>query len=358
MEKTTMEEVVSALGLKMRLRGTESPVDCPLCGKKQKMYINLKAQKAYCHHCHFGGGPLSLYMEVTGLSSKEAGKQLYQSLKSGISPVTIKAPEVAEAELAPIEVRDTAYRAMLANMPLSDRNRQDLIKRGLTEEEASRLGYGTFRFTDGIAHQMQVSNVQLKGVPGFYDDKSAAKWMIVDAKSGTIVPYLDEHRKISGVQIRKNPEDVTAGKQKYSWLSSRDREQGTGAVTSVHYACDWVQDFLTGNYSPILRKKVLLTEGAMKADIAHAVTGEPIIAVPGVSCLKALSKALNYLKSRGVEEIIDIFDMDYLTNPNVTDSMNKVKSMVISKGMRYSRRNWDVNYKGYDDYVTYMRSNS
>ena len=55
----------------------------------------------------------------------------------------------------------------------------------------------------------------------------------------------------------------------------------------------------------------------MKADVIHTLTGDTVLAVPGVNALTQLEKALEVLRAQGVEEIKTAFDMDMATNEHV-----------------------------------------
>ena len=72
---------------------------------------------------------------------------------------------------------------------------------------------------------------------------------------------------------------------------------------------------MIGNPKPT----VLLTEGPLKADVIHYITGQTVIAVPGVNSLKHLKETLEYLQSQGTTKVMTCFDMDYLKNPHVRD---------------------------------------
>ena len=69
-------------------------------------------------------------------------------------------------------------------------------------------------------------------------------------------------------------------------MSSRGLPGGHGAEGWVHIA---------GQPS----EQVILTEGPLKADVIHYLTGITVIAVPGVNSLNHLEKALTDLLSQG-----------------------------------------------------------
>ena len=46
-----------------------------------------------------------------------------------------------QASLAPLEERDRVYRALLSRLTLAPDHRENLLRRGLTDEAIERLGY-------------------------------------------------------------------------------------------------------------------------------------------------------------------------------------------------------------------------
>lgn len=105
-------------------------------------------------------------------------------------------------------------------------------------------------------------------------------------------------------------------------------------------------------------KTIYLTEGAMKADIAHYLTDYklPFIAVAGVNAFTKLEEELLRLKAYGVEKVVNMYDMDYLTNPNVQKALVRTREIVQNCGLRYQRYVWNTEYKGIDDYLKYRKS--
>ena len=96
---------------------------------------------------------------------------------------------------------------------------------------------------------------------------------------------------------------------------------------------------------------VLLTEGPMKADVIHALTGQTVLAVPGVNSLAQLGPALEQLQAQGLEHMMTAFDMDYLTNPHVGEGQRNLAALLEQRGIPYGTYLWDPRYKGLDDYI-------
>ena len=80
------------------------------------------------------------------------------------------------------------------------------------------------------------------------------------------------------MQIRRD----NAARRKFRWVSSTGRTDGCKAEGWVHIAG-----------KP--RNMVLLTEGPMKADVIHYLTGQTVLAVAGVNSLTQLELILPQL---------------------------------------------------------------
>ena len=95
---------------------------------------------------------------------------------------------------------------------------------------------------------------------------------------------------------------------------------------------------------------MILTEGPMKADVIHTLTGLSVLAIPGVNSLTQLKSALEDLKKEGLRKINTAFDMDFSTNCYVQNGFNNLLSLLDEMGFRFGSYVWDPRYKGLDDY--------
>lgn len=78
-------------------------------------------------------------------------------------------------------------------------------------------------------------------------------------------------------------------------------------------------------------RTVYITEGCLKADIAHCMMNRTFAAIAGVNNTKQLDLLFAYLKEQGTEEIIEAEDIDKYRNPQVNagaqKSMNWLRSI-------------------------------
>lgn len=244
-------------------------------------------------------------------------------------------PNVQEYPLTDIEARNATYSALLSRLTLAQDHRENLRGRGLTDEDIERCGYkSTPAFgTEMIAKKLQTEGLYLSGVPGFYRTERDT-WTFANECRGILIPVRDIQGRIQGLQIRRD----NAKKRKFRWFSSTDRKDGCRAESWTHLA-------------GAIRNKVLLTEGPMKADVIHALTGITVLAVPGVNALAQLQKTLEQMQAEGLREIKTAFDMDLRTNLHVREAYQKLLELLKAMGFRYGTYLWDERYKGLDDYL-------
>ncbi len=172
-------------------------------------------------------------------------------------------------------VADTA---LLSKLTLASDHRENLLSRGLTDEQIKVLGYKTTPVVGltAIAKQLQAEGHYLTGVPGFYHTKEGS-WSLVHERRGILIPARTPDGKIQGLQIRRD----NTKRGKFRWISSVGKQDGCKAECWTHISGTPAQT-------------VLLTEGPMKADIITFITGLPVVAVPGVNSLNHLEEMLEY----------------------------------------------------------------
>lgn len=343
MERFSMSQVVSLLNLPGPPGGRSAYyIQCPCCDdnpRKKHLNINLKKEVFRCPKCGISGGIFDLYSLYTGVPRDKVRKALVENLGEPMKQIPKKKKqqikEVPGSPLADIEIRHATYSALLSKLSLAADHKENLLGRGLTETEIEQLGYKTTPVVgmSSIAKQLQSEGYQLAGVPGFYRTESDT-WTLVYEQRGILVPVRDRLGRIQGIQIRRDK----ATKRKFRWISSIYRKDGCAALTWTHLA------------GPI-RPQIALTEGPMKADIIHALTGITVLAVPGVNGQTQLKAALEELQKEGLEEIKTAFDMDFLVNRHVEKGYNDLYQLLEEMGFRYGTYLWDSRYNGLDDYI-------
>ena len=357
----TPAEVLHLCGINDFKRvGQQFQMNCPFCSDhKKRMYVHAFNGMYTCHNCGAGGDGrdvVSMFAELYGFSDNtEAYKEVCRRLKTGERDFEYVArwkkelkKNLKETPLAPVSSRDKAYKGILSHLHLSEIHTRNLLERGF-----SLNGISDYKSATKLP-SIVVNIFYEKGVPGFYKWKEKKCFTQND---GFYIPFRDRNGLIQGMQVRIDDAVREAKKRKngsnlpkYLWVSSAWTEgregydEGCGG-SFLHYACD----FKDGE--AVLDEQIFVTEGALKADLAHSLSGKPFLAMPGVNNIKTFEAELLYLKDRGVKKICNAFDMDYITNAEVKKASDKLELLIRSSGFEYERVKWDEHYKGCDDFL-------
>lgn len=313
--------------------------------KSKKLFIDFGGGWFNCAKCSQGGSsPVTLFMHVTGIAdSKEAARTMHIALgddKDLPRPAPVeKRPEVMSYSAADIDVRNNTYTEMLDLLALSSTHREALKARGLDDSQIDHLGYKSVpRDRKQLCSSLLQRGCILEGVPGFFKDKQG-HWTLNVFGTGIFVPFRDGFGRIQFMQIRTDIPKEDG--QRYFALSSAGKDHGSGARTWVH-----------ARKGPKGWKEVIITEGALKADVASMLSGESFLAVAGVGNIGDLPRALHdlYLYG-GLEKAYLCYDMDKKQNSRVLEGEEKIKIMLDSLRIPYQTIEWDGAEKGIDDWL-------
>lgn len=320
---------------------TEVEASCPFCGDhgpgKHHLSLNTDSDRYNCNLCSAHGNSLTLFARLKDLSNGEA----YRELKRGgnVYPMPQQpVPQKTERQPLPLEARHAVYLEMLSFLTLTDRHRENLLERGLSNERIERNLYRSMPETPEarrlLAKLVGMSH-ELLGVPGYYT--RYGEWMVA-GPNGFLIPVRNKDGMIQGMKIRLD--DETNSSRKYRWLSSRDKHliNGTRSYSWVH---------VTGNTQS---KRAFITEGPLKGDVASFLSNDSLfVCVGGVNAIGGLCQTLLDL---GVIEAVEAMDMDQMTNPQVRAAVLAMRKEVQRiSGIRYSKYSWNPVHKGVDDYL-------
>lgn len=377
----TVLDVFSLLGVPTNSGKEEVYVPCPFCGGK-RFAMNQRIGTGHCFNCETPADSAAYYAQSMGLSIEEARKDIERRLNindtAGPRPERIVYKEQPQEPLAKIHDLDFTYRSFLAELTLSEKNKNGLLARGFSEADIKALNYKTFPnkssvdFRD-ICKRLQVNGCKLRGVPGFFQNKYG-DWTFVPITQGIILPQKTVNNLIFGLQIRKDDdlrsynEETGELEAKCVWFSSKSCRSGCGSRADINFSCDFKYDSeKTKKYWIYTKnKKIILTEGSLKADLVHALEPSlPVFSVAGVNSTAYLEQTLGYLKKLGITHILHAYDMDYKTNEKVQMQMIKTKKIIEDSGMEYTMMEWPVTIdiegmsydllKGLDDYLAYLK---
>lgn len=377
-EPYTFDDIFYLLGVTPTGKGADVRIPCPICGKgklDKNMVVHRDTGFFTCFSNpeeHHGKYPQGLYAKVYGLSGSEAHQQIMSQLgrnpkdyyehrtRKIVPPVYVDKQE--ELPVADLVDRDKTYRNFLGLLSLSDKHREALKDRGLTNQEIEELLYKTQPAVDDNPYYFDITkkliekDCKFDGVAGFYRSKSKNYPMINHQVEGITVPYVSFDGKIQCYQIRVDDDRLKPGDNKYFWQTSAKNRLGSRPDGLVHYAVDFeTKDGKTCPkiYSGKNDKYICITEGAMKADIAHAISGKPFVAIPGVGIINALVADLPKIKALGVTKIMMFFDTDQICNINVLIALEKLSGILREAGFEVENgTRWDLqNFNLSSDFV-------
>lgn len=373
-------DVAQLLHLNIRRRQAESVyTDCPFCGDKRgKMNLNFVKNVWRCNYCGARGGMLALYARVRGTTHSGAYSEICDALQTGetgwgcesnstaaagascgkfpaAGRLREETPHPSRADAQTVHQTLSLLFHMLALKPEHLAHLKS-EKRGLTDAQIRKLGFKStppHYLCRSLAARLIAQGCTVEGVPGFYKDKEGS-WTAAFSSytSGILIPTVGIDGFLCGAQILldKPFKDADAPPEKagtkYIWFSSASKPMGTSSGSPVHFVGD-----------PSSRV-VYVTEGLLKADIAHCLTGRSFAAVAGANNVRGLDKVFALLAQNGTELIIEAHDMDKTSNPMIAKGCSEIFRIAKAHGIQCRSLTWDPNYKGIDDWQLALRRNA
>ena len=237
---------------------------------------------------------------------------------------------------------DAAYRALLRRCPLSAAHRAHLEARGLTAEQIERHGYATLpadreeraRIAAAVAAELGWDPVGI--VPGFIRKDGRLE---LANMAGILIPFRNVRGQIRGLQVRLN--NPGSG-QKYVWFSAGDRDGGIGQNGNICH--------VARPSRPTSTRRIVVTEGPIKANIAADHFNCIVLAIAGVANIADVVPALKALS--GVEDVAIAYDKDAEVNVQVAMHEAKLALEVDGAGFRVAQWDWLLeDGKGIDDLI-------
>ena len=213
MEMFHIWDVISVLNLPSAPSGRSSYyIPCPCCDSKPRdkhLNINLRKEVFRCPKCGVSGGIFDLYSLYTGIPRDDVREAMTERL--GLSDQSYRpqkrvvVKEVEESPVADIETRHKTYMALLGKLSLASDHMENLLQRGLKEDEIQQLGYRTTPVVGmtKMAKELVQEGCALSGVPGFYRTEDD-QWKFTVNQRGILIPVRDGKGRIQGMQIRRD----------------------------------------------------------------------------------------------------------------------------------------------------------
>ena len=341
------------------------------------MNVNFVKNVWRCNYCGEHGGMLNLYARVNNTTNSEAYREICDALQAGDTswgyggaesadayagvparePHAGRQPDmgITQAERAsPQEIHQT-YSLMLGMLSLNSAHRAHLRseKRGLADEQIDSLGFKStppYFLCRSLTERLIKQGCRVEGVPGFYLHEGGYWTAKFGSRTaGILIPAIGIDGLIHGMQIlldvpfkdRDDPPEKAG--TKYIWLSSSAKNMGVTSGSPVHFI---------GN--PFART-IYVTEGILKADIAHVLLNRSFVAVAGANNVAQLGPLFALLAQNGTELIIEAHDMDKYSNEMIAKGSSKIYLLARQHGMECRRLTWNPNYKGIDDWQLALR---
>ncbi|BCV20412.1 DUF3854 domain-containing protein [Moorella sp. Hama-1] len=293
---------------------------CPICGRTDWCGINSR---------------LAVCMRVESDYPVSNGGWLHK-----LAPGMVKEEDIAPAETnpaAPVAIKDRAYRAFLNSLHLLPEHKKDLLRRGLSEEKITGNGYKSVpalmeRWR--ICRELKEQGYALSGIPGFYQARGryGGFYWTFKALPGYFIPVRDSEGRIQALQIRLDKPDSYG---KYRFFSTPNQTGGSSSGAPCHVA----------RPEELKDRRVWVTEGPLKADIASRYLGSVFIGVPGASNWRPAVEAIQEL---GAREVVIAYDRDKILKDAVKRAERELKANLRRKGIRVFIASWNQE-KGIDD---------
>ena len=303
----TLEDWADSLKLKRHGKRYIGP--CPLCGGDDRFSItrgDTIPVLVGCRGCldHLDG-------EARG---KRIGK-ITRAVFSDAVPSPVRSgngvhPAKPGIQIADADMLDRAYRIVLDQLTLSQRHREDLRRRGLSESFIELAQYRSLQEGQGDAIAgalLDELGEDARKVPGVHPVERR-----FIAYPGLIIPVRDALTRIVALRVRKDE-----GDPRYSFVSSASVEPGPGPGAPAHVPVirptpatrkDMTPEDVI-EYHPTVR----VTEGELKADVATALSIEreenPLLTI-GLNGPSAFEAAIPAYKALGTETAIVALDSD------------------------------------------------
>jgi hypothetical protein len=232
---------------------------------------------------------------------------------------------------------DRVYRALLTELSLAPGHREQLERRGLVAVRIARAGYRSLPAAcrAGLLRRLRerFSDQLLLATPGvIVRDGPHGRYLTLAGAPGLLIPARSAAGRVVGLIVR--PDEPGLG-GKYRWISSSGRG-GPSPGARVH---------VPAGVGPF--RRVVLTEGALKADVAHALSGRPIVGMPGPH---VTNEAIATLQALSATEVLLALDSDAATISHVARAQYEGLKRLRAAGFLAGLVKWDPKLgKGIDD---------
>jgi len=336
----TIRQVAIILDLRIRYDNPDNgnlDVDCPFCLEESKMNLNAVKNVYRCNHCDKYGGMLELYGKKYDISNSDAYREICEILGCDKEPPTDNCSPTSEpTKRADNNTLHQTYSMLLSMLNLAKVHKGQLLSKGFSQEQIIEFKYKSVPAfgQQSLCAKLLQSGCTLEGVPGFYKD--GGKWNVKLKAPGILIPVCGIDGKIAGMQIRLNK---PINGRKYIWFSSNGLDAGTSSGSPIHFVGDPAA------------KRIYVTDGSLKGTVAHALTRQTFICLPGAKSLGGLEDLISCLKSNGAAEVLEAFNINKLTDKDASESATKLREKLSAFGLKVTSAIWgDTSLSSIADY--------
>ncbi len=307
---------------------------CPVCGHMRWCRITSDGGLVACRRQQQGAHHRIDYRDGSVAWLHRLGDRRPSGPPTPPRPASAKRwPAAADADL------DRVYRALLAcpELRLRDEHRQQLLHRGLADQDIDRNAYRSLPASSraGVLRQLRdhFTDQALLSVPGVVcRDGLHGRYLTLSGRPGLLIPVRSAAGHVVGLVVR--PDEQEAGR-KYVWVSSA-YHNGPSPGQRVH---------VPAGVSPASR--AVIVEGVLKADVVHALSGRAVVGLPGCH---VTGEALAVLQALGIGEALLALDADAVSNRNVARAKVDGLQQLKAAGFKYGTVDWHLDLgKGLDD---------
>ena len=308
---------------------------CPACGRRKFCRVKRDGSEAWCTS-NPDGAAATLHNELGPVYVHALSGQRREAAHAAAR----LAPTAAgHATTLDADVLHRAHCAVLGRLGLDDADHAALVRRGLTHEDIERNGYRTLpeRRRAELARALvdALGEPTALRVPGVWTkEEEGRSWLSLAGAPGLLIPCRDLEGRVVAMKVRRR--DPCDG-ARYLWVAST-AAGGPGARQIAH--------------APLAARAfggdvLWLTEGELKADVATALGGVPVVGMPGTA---ATSLGVDAALAWGARRVVVAIDMDWRTNPRVAADRARLVEALFRAGLDVQTEEWPDRWKGLDDW--------
>lgn len=302
LEKTSIINVKNKLHLEETCSTKDTIfVKCPFCSSNNgTMKLDTSENSYICKNCGAKGFAIGLYAKSNHISNHKAYKLLLQqeaNLSNNLKKFIITSTRKNNEEL------DIIYQSFLENLDLNPDHIMELLRYGFSIEEIEKIGFKSLPVQEkeriNICNKLIKENLDLEGVPGFYQDKRF-RWNFKTHK-GILVPVKENH-KIIGLRIHL--EDMYKIDTTDIWFSSSQEVNGSKISNNIMFLYPEENTIQLINNKE-LKDIIIVSEIILAYKIHLDFKNNIVVGIPNVITKQELKKLNKIQKVNEVHVVMD-----------------------------------------------------